>query len=81
MFAACILILLTKTGWRERELNPQHSITASLAYEASILPLDYPAICLVGVVGIEPTCDQLLFRLLIRQRRYTPIYQRTVCFK
>ena len=27
----------------------------------------------VGKVGVEPTCNQLLFLLLIRERRYNPI--------
>nr|DAG99480.1 MAG TPA: hypothetical protein [Crassvirales sp.] len=27
----------------------------------------------VGIVRIELTCNQLLFQLLIRQRRYIPI--------
>lgn len=30
-------------------------------------------VSLVGKVGVEPTCDQLLFLLLIRERRYNPI--------
>ena len=28
----------------------------------------------VGVIGFEPTCNHLLFLLLIRERRYTPIF-------
>lgn len=29
---------------------------------------------IVGAIGFEPTCNHLLFQLLIRERRYTPIY-------
>ena len=28
---------------------------------------------IVGKVGLEPTCNQLSFQLLIRQREYIPI--------
>lgn len=32
----------------------------------------------VGTVGIEPTCDQLPFLLLIRRRGYIPKYERLI---
>jgi len=37
------------------------------------LPRGTSLVSLVGAIGIEPTCDQLLFLLLIRERRYTPV--------
>ena len=29
----------------------------------------------VGMIGFEPTCNHLLFLLLIRERRYIPIFE------
>jgi len=30
----------------------------------------------VGEIGVEPMCDQLLFLLVISERRYTPIIKK-----
>ena len=43
----------------------------------SVIPKCQRTFCfiyLVGMTGIEPACDQLLFLRLIRLRRYIPIY-------
>lgn len=36
---------------------------------------------MVGVMGIEPTCDQLPFLRLIRLRGYTPVLLLQLKFK
>ena len=63
-------IVATKYIWN---LTHSLSINGKLSTPLRLTNIQIPINYFVGKVGFEPTWNQLLFQLLIRERRYNPM--------